>query len=122
MTLAEFRIFYPQFSTIDDAVVNRYLELFLCQFVGDYDCMANELQGLFVAHRLTVWKRTSGGSDGAIVVATSKSVGDESQSGFVAGAQDGGYGDYAATAYGVQFWSTIMLYGGGGMMAEAYNA
>ena len=122
MTLAEFRAYYPQFDSIDDLVVQRYLDLFECQFIGDYGCMHSELQGLFVAHRLSIWQRTSSGSVGPIVVTTSKSVGDESQGGFVAGASDGGYGDYSATAFGVQFWNTIMLYGAGGLMAEPYNA
>jgi hypothetical protein len=122
MTIAEFRVFYPQFDTIDDAVVQRYLDLFECQFTGDYDCMQDELQGLFTAHRLVMWQRTNAGSVGAVVVATSKSVGDESQSGFVAGAQDGGYGDYAATSFGVQFWTIILPYGSGGMMAESNYA
>ena len=121
MTLSEFRAFYPEFNAIDDVVVQRYLDLFTCQFGDQYGCMTDELQGLFVAHRLTVWKRTNSGSAAAIVTATSKSVGDESLSGYVAGGGDGGYGDYASTAYGVQFWNNIKLYGGGGFMAEAYQ-
>lgn len=120
MTLAEFRIYYPEFANIDDMIVQRYLDLFLCQFTGDYGCMTDELQGLFVAHRLAIWSRTSGGSVGAVVTATSKTVRDESLSGYVAGAQDGDYGDYGSTAYGIQFWNNIKLYGSGGFMAEVY--
>jgi hypothetical protein len=122
MTVSEFRIFYPQFDSVDDAVVQRYLDLFECQFEGDYDCMADELQGLFTAHRLVMWQRTNAGSVGAVVVATSKSVGDESQSGFVAGGNENIPGDYAATSFGIQFWTTILPYGAGGMMAEANHA
>ena len=121
MTLAEFRAFYPEFSGVDDIVVQRYLDLFICQFGEQYGCMTGELQGLFVAHRLTIWKRTNSGSAGAVVTTTSKSVGDESLSGYVAGGGDGGYGDYSATAYGIQFWNNIKLYGSGGFMAEAYQ-
>ncbi len=119
MTLIEFRAFYPEFSAVDDLVVQRYLDLFICQFTGDYGCMTNELQGLFVAHRLSIWQRTNKGSAGAVVTATSKSVRDESLSGYVAGSNDGDYGDYGSTAYGIQFWNNIKLYGGGGFMAEA---
>ena len=121
MTLAEFRAFYPEFSTIDDIVVQRYLDLFICQFGDQYGCMTDELQGLFVAHRLTIWKRTNAGSSSAVVTVTSKSVGDESLGGYVAGGGEGGYGDYSSTAYGIQFWNNIKLYGGGGLMAEAYQ-
>lgn len=122
MTLAEFRAFYPEFSNIDDLVVQRYLDLFECQFTGDYGCMTDELQGLFTAHRLSIWSRTNAGSVGAVVTATSKTIRDESQSGYVAGSSEGDYGDYGSTAYGVQFWNNIKLYGGGGFMAEAYSS
>lgn len=123
MTLAEFRAYYPEFNSVDDIVVQRYLDLFECQFSGvDFGCMEDELQGLFVAHRLKVWQKTSVGKSDPTLVKTSKTVGSVSTSGFVAGTEsDGGYGDYSASAYGIQFWNNIKLYGAGGFMAEAYN-
>ena len=121
MTLEEFRAFYSEYDDVDDIVVQRYLDLFGCQFTLDFGCMSDELQGLFTAHRLAIWSRTNAGSAGAVVTTTSKSVGDESLGGFVAGVDpNSSYGDYASTAYGIQFWNNIKLYGGGGMMAEQY--
>ena len=116
MTVAEFRALYPQFSTVDDAVIQQYLDLFSCIFGHlDFSCQESYLTGLFVAHRLTIWSK-----QGAVtMVATSKSVGDVSVSGQVPG-MDGSYGDYGATGYGIEFWNTISLFGAGGMMAEPY--
>lgn len=119
MTLAEFRTLYPEFAAIDDAVVQRYLDMFECQFGTDYGCMTDELQGLFVAHRLTIWQKTSSGASGPQLVTTNRRVGDVSIGGYVAGGGDGSYGDYSSTAYGIQFWENIKLYGGGPMMADS---
>ena len=117
MLIADFRTYYPQFDSIDDVIIQRYLDLFECQFTGDYDCMHDELQGLFVAHRVTIWSLGNKGFHAGAMVETSKSVGDESIGGEIAGASNT-YGDYSATSYGIQFWSTIRLYGAGPVMAQ----
>ena len=117
MTIDEFRTLYPEFATIDDPVVQRFLDVFVCQFGTEYGCMTDELQALFVAHRLTLWQKTSSGASGPQLVTTNRSVGDVSVSGYVAGGGDGSHGDYSSTAYGIQFWESIKLYGGGPVMA-----
>lgn len=114
MDLATFKTQYPNISA-DDATIQRYLDLFLCQFTGDYGCMADHLQGLFTAHRLTVMSK---GASPAMTV-TSRRVGDVSTSGKVSGTDDI-YGDFGATSYGIEFWSTISIYGAGPMMTEPY--
>lgn len=118
MDITLFRTYYPQFDTVDDAIIQRYLDLFDCQFTGDYDCMHDELQGLFVAHRVSIWQMGNKGFHGGALVETSKSVGDESVGGVIAGSENSTYGDYSATSYGIQFWSTIRLYGAGPKMAQ----
>ena len=115
MTIEEFLTLYPKFSDIDDAVIQRYLDMFICQFGDNYGCMTNELQGLFTAHRLTVWKKTNSGATDPQLIVTNKRVGDVSVSGYVTG--DTSYGDYASTTYGGQFWENIRMHGGGPIMA-----
>lgn len=116
MTLEEWKAQYPDIPD-DDPVIQRYLDLFSCMFSGNYGCMSDYLQGLFVAHRVAMSQKGSG----AVLVATSRSVGDVSVSGQLAGGNTGReFGDYAGTRYGLEFMDAISMFGGGPMMSGAY--
>lgn len=119
MTLAEFKAIYTKI-TLSDTQIQMYLDLFVCQY-GEDDgdcCMYDHLQGLFTAHRCTVFQNASKGGGGApTLTQTSKSVGDVSVSGHVSGANDSTFGDFGATAYGIEFINSIQLLGSGPMMA-----
>lgn len=116
MTLQEWKLQYPDIVA-DDPVTQRYLDLFKCMYAGDYGCMADYLQGLFVAHRVVMSQKGAG----PVLVTTSRSVGDVSVGGQVAGLGTGSsVGDYSGTRYGLEFIETIMLFGSGPMIAGAY--
>ena len=117
MTIEEFRTFYPEFATVNDSVIQRYLDRFVCQFGADYGCDTDELQGLYTAHRVAIWQKTSSGANGPQLITTSRRVGDVAVSGEIVGFGDNSYGDYAVTSYGAQFWADIQMYGGGPIMA-----
>ncbi|MGL4250957.1 MAG: DUF4054 domain-containing protein [Plesiomonas shigelloides] len=117
MTLDEWKAQYPDIA-VDDPVISRYLDLFKCMFQGDYGCMTEYLQGLFVAHRVTMAAKGAG----PVMVTTSRSVGDVSVSGEVAGLnRENIIGDYAGTRFGLEFWETISMYGDGIIMAQPYH-
>ena len=114
--MEEWKAQYPDIAA-DDPVIQRYLDLFKCMFAGDYGCIADYLQGLFAAHRVVMSQK--GG--GPVLVTTSRSVGDVSVGGQVAGMNAGGImGDYAGTRYGLEFWETISLFGTGPIVAGVY--
>lgn len=117
MTLEEWKAQYPDIAA-DDPVIQRYLDLFKCMYAGDYGCMADYLQGLFAAHRVSMSQK--GG--GPVLVTTSRSVGDVSVGGQVAGLGTvDSMGDYSGTRYGIEFWEMIMMFGSGPMVAGAYH-
>lgn len=112
MTLEEFRKAYPEFENVPSTTINTYLSLFLCRFTLDYGCMADHLQGLYVAHMS--YLKTSPGAGPARLVG-SRAVGDVSTS-YLYPSQSDSSGNYSATKYGVEFWETIRDFGGGPLM------
>lgn len=119
MTPAEFKVLYPEFATVDDAVIQRYLDLFACLYQGDYGCSADYLLGLFVAHQVYVFTVSPG--SGPVQAVTSKSVGDVSVS-YGASSGAASAGDFASTKYGLEFSRLIGMFGMGPIMAQPVGA
>lgn len=119
MTLEEWKSQYPDIVA-DDPVIQRYLDLFLCMFAGDYGCMADYLQGLFAAHYIVYSSSNPKDPTGGIV--TTKAVGDVSigSGAYLAfqGRSDANHMYF--TTYGQMFMDTIALFGSGPMIAGAY--
>ncbi|MGL4752256.1 MAG: DUF4054 domain-containing protein [Aeromonadaceae bacterium] len=119
MTLQEWKSQYQDIAA-DDPVIQRYLDMFRCMYAGDYGCMADSLQGWFVAHYITYSSSNPKDPTGGIV--TTKTVGDVS---IGSGAHLAFQGRSDAnhmyfTTYGQMFMDAIALFGGGPMIAGAY--
>ena len=70
--LAKFRIVYPQFDTVDDALIIALAEQAECYLPrGCEDCL-DQLAMLLVAHMLSI--RTASGAGGGLAGNTSTSV------------------------------------------------
>jgi len=117
MTLEEFRLVYPQFAAVTDAVITYQLGVFACLYQGDYGCSADYLAGLFVAHQVAV--ATTGGNGAAQSIA-SKAVGDVSIS-YSKSASADKLGDFSATKYGMEFARLMGMFGMGPIMAGAVS-
>lgn len=121
LTLVQFRAQYPEFATVNDAVITRYLAEFEILYTGCYGDMYDILQGYYVAHMVSLFynKKTGSSTGGAsVVVMTSRSVGDVSMSGQVVGAAtDPSLWD--ATTYGQMFRNLIGIFGAGPYLTEA---
>lgn len=113
MTLEEFRLIYPQFAAVPDAVITYQLGVFSCLYQGDYGCSADYLAGLFVAHQVAV--STAAGS-GPVQSVASKSVGDVSISYNKSGTADKA-GDFSSTKFGQEFARLMGMFGMGPNMA-----
>lgn len=120
MTVEEFQAIYTKI-TASPVTIQTYLDMFICQYGEDYDCMQDHLQGLFAAHRLTVFNNAQNSNGAPNMIKTSKRVGDVSVGGFVAGSNDSTFSDFGTTAYGIEFTNTMRIYGGGPMMAGNAN-
>ncbi len=114
MTLDEFKALYPD-TGASDVVIQRYLNLFDCMYKGDYGCMADELQALFVAHRCYM----NALSPKPVMIQTGRRVGDVSLTSEPL--QTDVAQDFGASRYGVEFWSVMELFGGGGMVAGSLD-
>lgn len=117
MTLAEFRVIYPEFEKVPDAVVQRYLDEFLILYPMDYGTYQDTLQGLYVAHYLSIgFNLKTGGSKGGsqTFAVTSRSVGDVSMSGSLIGVD--ATSPWDASLYGQKFKLIIMAFGAGPML------
>lgn len=123
MTLADFRAIYPEFIKVPDAVVQRYLDEFKIFYMLDYGDYADTLQGLYVAHYLTMGfnlktGESKGGSHSFAV--TSRSVGDVSMSGSLIGVD--ATSPWDATIYGQKFRLMISAFGAGPYLTGNYYA
>lgn len=113
MTPSEFKAIYTQFAANADADIQRQLDLFGCLYGDEYGCAQEHLEGLFVAHQLTVF--TSAGS-GPVQTVGNRSVGDVSV-GYLQSSGAASAGDFASTKYGLEFSRLIGMYGAGPMLA-----
>lgn len=116
MTLAEFRTLYPEFDSTADTVVQDFLDLFSKLYQGDYGDLADHMQGLYAAHRLTIKGRGKAGSTGAL---TGKSVGDASWS-YGSGPETSMSTELGATPYGAELAELLPLFADS-LVAEPYR-
>lgn len=117
MTLAEFRTLYPEFDSTVDAQVQAFLDLFLVIYQGDYGDLADHMQGLFAAHRLTIKGRGKAGATGAL---TGKSVGDASWSYGSGGSDMAMSTELGSTNYGLELAELLPLFADS-LVAEPYR-
>ncbi|AUR89468.1 head completion adaptor [Vibrio phage 1.123.O._10N.286.48.F3] len=115
MTVDEFKAEYPNI-TATDAQIQRYLDLFLCFYTDDYGCLADYLQGLFVAHRLYI--DSLPGSP--VLIQTTKKAGDVMVGGQLLNGGQSLPMDFSASRYGTTFATMIAPFGAGPMMAGEY--
>lgn len=118
MTLSEFRQTYPEFSQVADAVIQRYLDEFLIFYRADYGDYSDTLQGLYVAHYLTLgYNLTTGqAKPGSVAMSiTSRSVGDVSMSGTLIGVGSDAT-QWDATLFGQKFKLLIGIFGAGPLL------
>lgn len=101
MTTIEFRTIYPSFLESTDFQINYFLGLFVTLYGSGLN---DHLQGLYVAHRLTVSKQGST-KEGKI---TSESVGDIS----VSYSTETDITGMNSTPYGVEFSNLIAGFSG----------
>ena len=113
MMPAEFKVLYPQFAAVADAIIQRQIDLFPILYQGEYGTTATYLLELFVAHQVAV--ATTGGS-GPVQSIASKSVGDVSISYNKSGAADKS-GDFASTKFGQEFARLMGMFGMGPTVA-----
>lgn len=113
MTLAEFRVLYPDFSAIPDANIQIYLDLFVSLYGVNYGNVTDHLQGLYTAHRLIVFNQGGAVAVGAI---TSKSEGDVSRS-YADSTGAASSSEFASSSYGVEFINLIRAFGSGGVVS-----
>lgn len=117
MTPAEFKAIYTQFASETDADIKRQLDLFSCLYGDEYDCVQDHLEGLFVAHQLTVFNAAGAGP---VQTMTNRSVGDVSV-GYAQSSGAANAGDFASTKYGLEFDRLVRMYGAGPMLAGINN-
>ena len=120
LTLAQYRASYPEFASIDDAIVQRYLTEFTILYQGCYGEYYDMLQGYYVSHMLAMFYNVAtgqasgtGATGGIKVIPTSRSVGDVSVSGQAVGINTSDPSYWDGTVYGQRFWSIISAFGGG---------
>ena len=127
ITLSEFTAFYPQFAGFTPAIVlSAYLDQANARFSSFTREDAEEARRLYVAHKLTLYARTSlpdnvipdraqlAAAGGARQRIAGKKVGEVSvtyATGTSAGSASAGLADLAETGYGMQLLSLIRLYG-----------
>lgn len=119
LTLAEFRALYPEFASIPDAIVQRYLTEFTILYQGCYGDYYQIMQGYYVAHMLTTFYNLTTGAPkgGAVtVVTTGRAVGDVNTSGQAIGVNASDPNFWDGTTYGQMFYSLLSMFGAGPML------
>ena len=123
LDLAQFRVTYPEFVNVPDAVIQRYLTEFTVLYSGCYGEYCDVLQGYYAAHMLaTNYNLTTGKPVGGAVtvVTTGRTVGDVSVSGQAIGVgSDGSMWD--GTTYGQMFKNLIAIFGAGPYLTQSAN-
>ena len=118
MTREEFIAFYPQFSAISTTVTDAYIALAEVRFT-DLEEDTEEARRLYVAHKLTLYARTSASSGasaeelssaGDNSMITGKHVGELSVS-YGSRGDTGGDSDLSLTTYGIQLSSLLRIHG-----------
>lgn len=118
MTSEDFLTFYPQFSQMPEAVLEDFIRAANERFEF-LDTDADFARRLFVAHRLTLYARTSAvsgasaealSSAGENTMITGKHVGELSVSYAVRGSADS-HSDLSLTTYGVQLNALLRIHG-----------
>lgn len=118
MTRQEFITFYPQFSAVSAAVTDAYIALAEVRFT-DLEEDTEEARRLYVAHKLTLYARTSAASGasaealssaGDNTMITGKHVGELSVS-YGSRGNTGGNSDLSLTTYGIQLNSLLSIHG-----------
>ena len=119
MTRSEFLAFYPQFSAVSASVIDTYLTQAEAHFT-DLDEDTEEATRLFVAHKLTLYARSSSASGssaealssaGSGLQITGKRVGEVSVSYSSAPASASDHSDLSLTVYGQQLFPLLKLHG-----------
>ena len=118
MTRQEFITFFPQFSAVSAAVTDAYIALAEVRFT-DLEEDTEEARRLYVAHKLTLYARTSAASGasaealssaGDNSMITGKHVGEISVS-YGSRGNTGGNSDLSLTTYGIQLGSLLRIHG-----------
>lgn len=112
MTADEFRtVYFTEFINVANSEIQVYLDLFVLLYGTNYYGVEYYLQGLYVAHRLTVQSQSqvsaagTGGLGNVIGNTSSKKEGDVAV-GYASNApadHGSGDGDCGATSYGIEF-------------------
>lgn len=113
MDIATFRSLRPEFSSVADAVVQRYLDLAAAVLNADRWCDFLDLgTELYVSHQLALDAKPGAAPlSGAV---NSKSVGSASVGYDVGSMLLPGAGPWYATSYGARFWQLAYMVGLGG--------
>lgn len=125
MDANEFKLAFTEFVNVPNGDIDRYLNLFVVLYGVDYHGGENRLQGLYVAHRLTIQNQSQVsplglGGTGSVQQIASKKEGDVSvtygASGVTANARSG---DFNLSSYGVDFEYLMFLFSIGGIVSNS---
>ena len=118
LTPADVKSLYPELADVDDSVIQAQLDTFALLYKGEYGDAYDHLQGLYVAHQVTVFTLNTGtGSPESVKSRTVDGLSWSYSDGDSQAKQEAGA--FGSTKYGLEFYRLISLFGKGPTMSGA---